>query len=461
MTNMYRTQNPATGELLEEFPYATDDEIQQALNDAANAYDTWSAKDMAERGTILEKLADLFDEHAEELAAQATLEMGKNTREAIGEVKYCARIIRYYATEGERLAADQELKNIDGQTAILRRRPLGPLLGIMPWNFPYYQVARFIAPNLMLGNTIILKHAEICAGSALKIAELLREAGVIDGAYVNVFATHEQVSTMIADPRIQGVSLTGSERAGSAVGEQAGRHLKKAVLELGGSDPYIVLDSNDVAASARRALFSRLSNSGQACTSNKRIIVMDEIYDEFVTELTKLAAELTPGNPADANRSEYAPLSSQSAAEGLMEQIEDARKAGATVHVGGQRPDLPGYYVAPTVLTDVPETARAFSEELFGPVVMIYRVQTEDEAIELANSSIYGLGGSVFSTDEQRAQAVADRLEVGMVHINAFNVGGEDLPFGGVKRSGFGRELGPLGMDEFVNKQLLTVNTPR
>lgn len=313
----------------------------------------------------------------------------------------------------------------------------------------------------MLGNTVILKHAEICAGSALKIAELMREAGVIDGAYVNVFATHEQVSTMIADPRIQGVSLTGSERAGSAVGEQAGRHLKKAVLELGGSDPYIVLDSDDVATSARRALFSRLSNSGQACTSNKRIIVMDEIYDDFVAELTKLASELTPGDPAEANRSEYAPLSSQAAAEGLMEQIEDARQAGATVHVGGQRPDLPGYYVAPTVLTDVPETARAFSEELFGPVVMIYRVQTEDEAIELANSSNYGLGGSVFSTDEQRAQAVADRLEVGMVHINAFNVGGEDLPFGGVKRSGFGRELGPLGMDEFVNKQLLTVNTPR
>lgn len=461
MTNTYRTQNPATDELIKEFPFATDEEIQQALSDAASAYKTWSAMDMAERGTILEKLADLFDEHAEELAAQATLEMGKNAREAIGEVKYCARIIRYYATEGERLAADQELKNIDGQTAILRRRPLGPLLGIMPWNFPYYQVARFAAPNLMLGNTVILKHAEICAGSALKIAELMREAGVIDGAYVNVFATHEQVSTMIADPRIQGVSLTGSERAGSAVGEQAGRHLKKAVLELGGSDPYIVLDSDDVATSARRALFSRLSNSGQACTSNKRIIVMDEIYDDFVAELTKLASELTPGDPAEANRSEYAPLSSQAAAEGLMEQIEDARQAGATVHVGGQRPDLPGYYVAPTVLTDVPETARAFSEELFGPVVMIYRVQTEDEAIELANSSNYGLGGSVFSTDEQRAQAVADRLEVGMVHINAFNVGGEDLPFGGVKRSGFGRELGPLGMDEFVNKQLLTVNTPR
>ena len=461
MTTMYRTQNPATGELLKEFPFATADDIEQAMTDAASAYVTWSAKDMAERGTILAKLADLFEENAEELAAQATLEMGKNSREAIGEVKYCARIIRYFATEGERLAADQELKNIDGHTAILRRRPIGPILGIMPWNFPYYQVVRFVAPNLMLGNTVILKHAEICAGSALKIAELLREAGVPAGAYNNVFATHDQVSTIIADPRVQGVSLTGSERAGSSVAEQAGRHLKKAVLELGGSDPYIVLDSDDVAASARRALFSRLSNSGQACTSNKRIIVMDNIYDEFVAELTTLAAELTPGDPANANRSEYAPLSSQAAAEGLLEQIAEARTAGATVHVGGDRPDLPGYYVAPTVLTDVPETSRAFSEELFGPVVMIYRVQTEDEAIELANSSSYGLGGSVFSTDEQRAQAVADRLEVGMVHINAFNVGGEYLPFGGVKRSGFGRELGPLGMDEFVNKQLLTINTPR
>src|SRR5699024_5538760 len=228
MTTTYRTQNPATGELVKEFPYASDDEIQQSLAAAASAYRTWSTKPMAERGKILVKLADLFDERAEELAAQATLEMGKNTREAIGEVQYCARIMRYYATEGHRLAADQELKNIDGQTAILRRRPIGTILGIMPWNFPYYQVIRFAAPNLMLGNTVILKHAEICAGTALKIQELMREAGVIEGAYINVFATHEQVSTIIADPRIQGVSLTGSERAGSAVAEQAGRHLKKA-----------------------------------------------------------------------------------------------------------------------------------------------------------------------------------------------------------------------------------------
>ena len=461
MSATYRIQNPATGELIEEFSFATDDDIQQHLANTAQAYTAWSAMAMSQRGKVLLKLADLFEQNAEELAAQATLEMGKNTREAIGEIKYCARIIRYYANEGERLTADQELKNIDGQTAILRRRPVGPVLGIMPWNFPYYQVIRFAAPNLMLGNTVLLKHAEICAGTALKIESYMREAGVLEGAYLNVFATHEQISTIIADPRTQGVSLTGSERAGSAVAEQAGRHLKKAVLELGGSDPYIVLDSGDVPDSARRALFSRLSNAGQTCTSNKRLIIMDDIYDEFVAELSNLAQELTPGNPADANRGEYAPLSSEAAAVGLMDQIEEARRAGATVQVGGERPDLPGYYVAPTVLTDIPETSRAYSEELFGPVVMIYRVQSEDEAIELANSSVYGLGGSVFSTDEQRAQAVADRLEVGMVHINAFNMGGEDLPFGGVKRSGFGRELGPLGMDEFVNKQLVTVNSPR
>lgn len=461
MTTTYRIQNPATGELLQKFPFATDDEIQQALTDSATAYTRWSSMKMSERGKILEKLADLFEENAVDLAAQATLEMGKNSREAIGEVKYCARIIRYYATEGERLTADQELKNIDGQTAVLRRKSLGPLLGIMPWNFPFYQVIRFAAPNLMLGNTVLLKHAEICAGTALTIQEYMHKAGVLEGAYINVFATHDQASTIIADPRIHGVSLTGSERAGSAVGEQAGRHLKKAVLELGGSDPYIVLDSTDVTTSARRALFSRLANSGQTCTSNKRMIIMDDIYDEFVAELTKLAAELTPGDPAEANRNEYAPLSSESAATGLMQQIDEARKAGANVLVGGERPDLPGYYVKPTVLTDIPESSKAFSEELFGPVVMAYRVATEDEAIELANSSVYGLGGSVFSTDEARAQQVADQLDVGMVHVNAFNVGGEDLPFGGVKRSGFGRELGPLGMDEFVNKQLLTLNTPR
>lgn len=457
MPHVYRTQDPATGELIKEYPFASDDEIQEVLTRSAEAYTSWSAMEMSARGQILLKLADLFEENAEKMAAQVTREMGKSKAEALWEVGFCVQIIRYYATEGERLTADEELKNIDGQRAILRRRPLGPILGIMPWNFPYYQVLRLAAPNLMLGNTIILKHAEICAGTALMIQDLMTQAGVIDGAYLNVFATHDQISTIIADPRVQGVSLTGSERAGAAIAEQAGRHLKKAVLELGGSDPYIILDSSNIAETARQAFGARMFNTGQACTSNKRLIVMDEIYDEFIDELTKLFAELTPGDPANSQEGEYAPLSSQAAAEGLLSQIEDAQAAGAQVLVGGTRPDLPGYYVAPTVMTDIPKTARAYTEELFGPVAMVYRVKTAQEAIELANSSSYGLGGSVFSTNEQRAQTVADQLSVGMVHINGFNVGGADLPFGGVKRSGFGRELGPYGMDEFVNKQLFTV----
>lgn len=457
MRTTYRTQNPATGELVHEFPFASDDEIQEVLARSSKAYPEWSDMGMSERGNILLRLADLFDEHAEEMAEQVTQEMGKSKSEAVWEIGFCAQIIRYYATEGERLAADQILKNIDGQNALLRRRPLGPILGIMPWNFPYYQVIRLAAPNLMLGNTVILKHAEICAGTAIKMQELMEAAGVVDGAYLNVFATHEQVSTIIADPRVQGVSLTGSERAGAAVAEQAGRHLKKCVLELGGSDPYIVLDSSDIAESARQALQARMFNTGQACTSNKRLIVMDDIYDEFVAELTKQFKQLVPGDPTNASAGEYAPLSSEAAANGLLEQIQDAREAGAKVHAGGDRPDLPGYYVEPTVLTDIPKSARAYKEELFGPVAMVYRVKTAQEAIELANSSSYGLGGSVYSTDEDYAQQVADHLDVGMVHINGFNVGGADLPFGGVKRSGFGRELGPMGMDEFVNKQLLTV----
>lgn len=454
---MFRTQNPATGEIEKEFDTATDEQIEQALATTDEAYRAWSARPMAERGAILQRVADLFDERAEELAAIATREMGKPLREAIGEVKYVAQIFRYYATEGEELSKDQELRNIDGTRCVIQRRPVGGLLGIMPWNFPYYQVARFAAPNLMLGNTILLKHAEICAASALAIAELLAEAGVPEGVYQNVFATHDQVSTIIAAPQIQGVSLTGSERAGAIVAEQAGRHLKKVVLELGGSDPYIILSSDDVATSAKTALRTRLSNAGQACTSNKRMIVMEDIYDEFVDALVAEAQTLTAGDPAASERGTYAPVSSESAAEGLIEQITDAAQNGATIRAGGQRAERDGYYVQPTVITDITPAARAYQEELFGPVAMVYKVSSEQEALSLANDSAYGLGGSVFSTDVDQATRIAEQLEVGMSHVNGYNTSGADLPFGGVKRSGYGRELGPLGMDEFVNKRLFTI----
>lgn len=457
MSTLYRTQSPATGELIKSFENATDEEIQEVLRRADESFIEWASLSMAERGWHLNQIADLLEERTDELASAASLEMGKSVPEAVGELEVCVQIFRYYAAEGEALAADQELKNFDGGTAILRRRPVGPLLGIMPWNFPYYQVARFVAPNLMLGNTIILKHAEICASSAILQAELFADAGIPLGVYNNVFATHRQVSTIIEDPRVQGVSLTGSERAGAAVAEQAGRALKKVVLELGGSDPYIILGSNDVVATAREALAARMFNSGQACTSNKRIIVMNHIYDDFVEAIVKAARELTPGDPVNPQVGTYSPLSSSEAVDLLLEQIADARSNGATIHTGGNRANTSGFYLEPTVITGITPKARAYREELFGPVAMVYRVNTYEEAVELANDSDYGLGGSVISPDTDKARALGEKLNVGMVHINGFNRGGAQLPFGGIKRSGYGRELGPLGMDEFVNKQLLTV----
>lgn len=456
----YRIENPATGTVEETFEFATDKEISSAITAGDESFIDWASRPMADRGAILERLATLLEQRAPQLAAIASREMGKPHVEAIGEVDYSARIVRYYATEGERLTQDQELKNVDGTKAVLQRRPIGLLLGIMPWNYPYYQVARFAAPNLMLGNTVLLKHAEICPGSALAILELMREAGVPADVYQNLFATHEQVSTIIADPRVQGISLTGSERAGSKVAEQAGRHLKKVVLELGGSDPYVVLSTDDIEAAAETAWSARMANSGQSCVSNKRIIVMDTIYDEFVDALSNRARSLSPADPMDVTPTGFSPLSSRGAADLLIGQVEDAVAHGATVVTGGTRENRPGYYVRPAVITGITPAARAYREELFGPVAMVYKVSSEKEAIDLANDSDYGLGGSVFSTDEVQAERVAQQLNVGMAHVNAYHTAGADLPFGGVKRSGYGRELGPLGMDEFVNKRLFTLNTP-
>lgn len=450
----YRVQNPATGETIEEFDYATDAEITETLERAENAFQQWSQTSFAQRAEVLNKAGDIIEERMTELAENASEEMGKPTEQAMGELKLCVRILRYYAENGEKLAADEEIDTYNGR-AIIRRLPLGVLLGIMPWNFPYYQVIRFVAPNLMLGNTIILKHSEITPRSALLLAEIFTEAGLPDGAYNNVFATHDQISTIIADPRVQGVSLTGSERAGSAVAAQAGKHLKKCVLELGGNDPYIVLDADDVARAAKLAWRVRLSNTGQACNSNKRIIVLEELYDAFVAALVEHAQAMEPGDPSETGKDKYSPLSSIGAADQLADQVERAVADGATLLAGGKRGEHA--YYEPTVLVDVDRENTAFREELFGPVAVVYKVADEEEAVELANDSDYGLGGAVFSADVDRADRVARRLHTGMVGINEPSVGDAELPFGGVKRSGFGRELGPLGMEEFVNKQLYYV----
>ncbi|WP_422936722.1 NAD-dependent succinate-semialdehyde dehydrogenase [Sinomonas sp. P47F7] len=453
----YRVLNPATGEVVETFATATDAEIQAAIAAAAAAYQTWRDVPIADRAPIVARVGELFAERADELAKIITTEMGKPLSQSRGEAEFAADIFRYFAAQGPALAADQEITTFSGGRAVVQRLPIGPLLGIMPWNYPYYQVARFAAPNLMLGNTILLKHAENCPRSALAIQQIMDDAGVPAGAYVNVFASHAQVADIIADPRIQGVSLTGSERAGAIIGELAGRNLKKAVLELGGSDPYVVLDAADVAGAAATAWATRMENTGQACNSNKRMIVADGIFDDFVAELTARAQGLMPGDPAADVEGTFAPLSSRAAAEGLALQVQDAVDKGATLHAGGVLEDGNAAYFSPAVLTGVTPDMRAYREELFGPVAVVYKVADDDEAVRLANDSPYGLGGAVFSDDPERAARVASRLEVGMSNVNIPAAEGAEMPFGGVKRSGFGRELGPLGMEEFVNKRLFFI----
>ncbi len=449
-----------TGEVEKRFDSLSDSEVEAALAQAAAAYAEWSERPLSDRSEVVARAADLFEERTDELAALASREMGKPLNEASGEVAFCASILRHYAAEGERLLADQTLKDEAGMRAVLETRSLGPVLGIMPWNFPFYQVVRFAAPNLVLGNAVLVKHAATCPQSALAIEQVMREAGLPDGVYQNLFVDHRQVEEIIADDRIVGVSLTGSERAGSRVAEVAGRHLKKVVLELGGSDAHMYLSTDDVAQAARGALRKRLVNSGQVCTSNKRILVAERLYDRFVAELVAAVAELTPGDPSSPTPGSYYPLSSEQAADEVARQIERAVEQGAVLRIGGERLDRPGAWVTPAVLTGVTSEMDAYTEEIFGPVLVVYPISDSEQGIELANSSPYGLSGAVFSTDQDEALQVAARIQVGMVHINAADSGGPDLPFGGVKRSGFGRELGDLGIYEFANRRLVSLRRP-
>lgn len=443
----YQVTDPSTGEVVESFDHATDAEIESALTASAAAYASWKDVPIAERAVVVKRVAALFAERADELAALAASEMGKPESEGVEEAEFCQAIFDYFADEGPTLAADQEIKSFSGGKAIVQKRPVGPLLGVMPWNFPFYQIARFAAPNLMLGNTIILKHAESVPKSALAVEQIMKDAGVPDGAYVNVFATFDQIETIIADPRVAGVSLTGSERAGAVVAALAGKNLKKCVLELGGSDPMIVLDTDDLDSVVGDAWDFRMYNTGQACNANKRMIVMDDLFDDFVGQLTQKALALES----------FSPLSSRKAAETLAEQVDDAVSKGATLHAGGVLGEAPAAFYSPAVLTGITKDMRAYSEELFGPVAVVYSVSSDEEALELANDTTYGLGGSVFSADPERARKIAERLEVGMANVNSTASEGAEIPFGGVKRSGFGRELGPLGMDEFVNKRMFYI----
>ncbi|KDF00227.1 succinate-semialdehyde dehydrogenase [Mycolicibacterium aromaticivorans JS19b1 = JCM 16368] len=445
--SLYAVVDPKSGEVVREYPTATDEQIEEALASAAAAFRNWSkTSTLADRTALIRRVAALHTERREKLAEIINREMGKPLDQALGEVDFSAAIYEYYADNAEKFLADEPIELLDGDgSAVIKRGPVGVLLGIMPWNYPYYQVARFAGPNLTLGNTIVLKHAPQCPESAEAIQQIFDDAGYPAGAYVNVYATNEQIADAIADPRVQGVSLTGSERAGAAVAEIAGRNLKKVVLELGGSDPFIVLSSDDLDATVEAAMAGRFENTGQACNAAKRFIVSADLYDDFLDKFTKKVVEAADG---------LAPLSSLGAAQRLAEQIDRAVADGANLVSEGKRD---GAYFPPGVLTGVTPDSATYREELFGPVAMVFKVGSEDEAVELANDIPFGLGSYVFTTDEEQAKRVADKIDAGMVFVNVVGADGVELPFGGVKRSGFGRELGRFGIDEFVNKKLIRI----
>ncbi|HNM84004.1 MAG TPA: NAD-dependent succinate-semialdehyde dehydrogenase [Mycobacterium sp.] len=445
--SLYAVVDPATGEVVKEYPTATDEQMEQALAAAAKAYREWSkTSTLADRVELIRKVAALHDERKDELAAIIQREMGKALDQAVGEVEFSAAIYEYYADNAEKFLADEPITLLDGEgSAVIKRGPVGVLLGIMPWNYPYYQVARFAGPNLTLGNTIVLKHAPQCPESAAAIQKIFDDAGYPAGAYVNVYATNEQIAEAIADPRVQGVSLTGSERAGAAVAEIAGRNLKKVVLELGGSDPFILLSSANLDETVEAAIAGRFENAGQACNAAKRFIVVADVYDEFLDKFTKKVLEAGDG---------LAPLSSVAAAERLGSQVDRLVADGATLVTDGERK---GAHFPPGVLTGVDPDLPSAKEELFGPVATVYKVADEDEAVRVANDIPFGLGSYVFTTDAEQAKRVADKIDAGMVFVNVVGADGVELPFGGVKRSGFGRELGRFGIDEFVNKKLIRI----
>ncbi|MUG33373.1 NAD-dependent succinate-semialdehyde dehydrogenase [Psychrobacter sanguinis] len=450
----YQVTNPATGEVEATYPTANEQEIQQVIKKADEAYTDWRNVSLSERRSILHRIADTYDDRQDELAKIIATEMGKPIAQGKGELELVAQIYRYYADNAEALLAPNKIE-VDSGSALVEKHPVGALFGIMPWNYPHYQVARFAAPNFMAGNTIILKHAPQCPRTAEVIVDILRNSGIPDGVYNNVFASNEQAATIIHDKRVQGVSLTGSERAGQAVAKEAGSALKKVVLELGGSDAFIVAADADLEQAVQNAIIGRFGNTGQACNAAKRLIVVEEVYDPFVKAFTDAVRNISIADPLD-EQTFVGPMSSISAAENLQKQLDSAVNSGATVLVeGGMTKDKPGAWFAPAVLTDVDRSMQVYSEELFGPVAVIYKAKDIAHAIEIANDVPFGLGASIQTQDANLASDIAEKLEVGMVTINAPSGSEANTPFGGIKRSGFGRELGNLGITEFLNYKLI------
>lgn len=451
-----QTINPNTNKTVKSFEEMTEKEVDGKVAKAQAAFTDWKETSYQQRADLLHKVATLMRIKKSELAKTITLEMGKLLAEAEGEIDLSADIIDYYADHGEAFLADKVLDPEFG-SAIIRNSPIGVLLGVMPWNFPYYQVARFAAPNIMVGNTILLKHASIVPQCAAAIEELFEEAEAPEGLYTNLFISGKHASALVSDKRIKGVSLTGSEEAGASIATEAGKHLKKVVLELGGNDVFIILEDADMEKAVEWAVVGRMNNNGQCCVASKRFIAVEAIADSFIQKFKDKLSKMKVGDPMD-RATALGPLSSEEAAVHLADQVKRSVDEGAKVLLGGKRADREGAFMEPTILTDLKPGMAAYHEELFGPVASFYVVKDEQAAIDLANDSDFGLGASIFTQDIERAKRIADQIDTGMVFINHPTWTKADLPFGGTKRSGFGRELSELGIHEFVNKKLIRVS---
>ena len=451
-----KSTNPATNKVVKTFEEITDENVDKAIAQADATFQEWKKTDYKHRSEILHKVAGLLREKKKDLAKIITLEMGKLVSEAEGEIKLSAEIFDYYANNAEDFLADKILNPVHGE-ALIRHSPIGVLLGVQPWNFPFYQVARFAAPNIMVGNTILIKHASIVPQCAIAIEEIFKQAGAPDGLYTNLLLSGKRATALVADKRIKGVSLTGSEAAGASIATEAGKNLKKSVLELGGSDAFIILEDADIEKTVEWAVVGRINNNGECCIASKRFIAVASIAPDFLSRFKNKLAALVIGDPMD-EATQLGPLSSEAAAVLIADQVKRAVDGGAKILLGGKRVDREGAFMQPTILTNMLPDNPTYYEEFFGPVAVFFTVKDEKEAIALANDSPFGLGGSIFTQDIERGKKVADQIDAGMVFINHPTWTQADLPFGGTKGSGYGRELSELGIDEFVNKKLIRVS---
>jgi succinate-semialdehyde dehydrogenase/glutarate-semialdehyde dehydrogenase len=447
--------DPATGDSLRSYDALTDDELEAKLRRADEAFRAYRRTSLADRARWLTRAAEILEAEKRELGELMTREMGKPLAAAVAEAEKCAWACRYYAENGERFLADEEVET-DATRSWISYRPIGPVLAIMPWNFPFWQAFRFIAPALMAGNVGLLKHASNVPGCALAIEDVLRRAGFPEGAFQTLLVGSEIVARILDDPRVRAATLTGSTPAGRSVGENAGRNLKKTVLELGGSDPFVVMPSADLDAAVKTAVTARTINNGQSCIAAKRFIVHADVYAEFERRFVEGMRALRVGDPMDP-ATQVGPLATEGIRDEVAEQVRRSVEAGARLLTGGTVPDRPGWYYEPTVLTDVPRDSPAYHEEVFGPVAMLFRVDGVEEAVRIANDTVFGLGSSVWTRDEAERRRFVEEIEAGMVFVNAMVASDPRLPFGGVKESGYGRELSVAGIREFVNAKTVYV----